>query len=119
MVKTVPTRSAVPSISRGRDGEALAGYEQDGLVVLRACRCGSWGPAGRRGCRWACFLLRDGAHHVDELGLLLVGAVGEVEAGDVEAGADELAEDLGGAEAGPRVATILARRIAALSRARR
>ena len=47
---------------------------------------------------------------LDEFGLLGVGAVREVEAGDVEAGADELAEDLGVLQAGPRVATILARR---------
>ena len=42
----------------------------------------------------------DGADHLDELGLLGVGAVGEVEAGDVEAGADELAEELGRAAGG-------------------
>ena len=35
----------------------------------------------------------DGADHADEVGLLRVGAVREVETGDIEAGADELAED--------------------------
>ena len=36
----------------------------------------------------------------DEIGLLGVGAVREVEAGDVEAGANELAEDVGSAAGG-------------------
>ena len=42
-------------------------------------------------------LFRDGADHADELGLLGVGSVGKVEAGYVQAGANQFAEDLDGA----------------------
>jgi len=50
------------------------------------------------------FLAGDGADHADEVGLLGVSTVGEVETGDIEAGANKLAEDVdgtaGGAEGG-------------------
>ncbi len=92
----VPTRAAVPSISRRCDGEALAGDELNGLVVFELAGA-DFGPleVGEDADGLALFV-GDLAHHLDEFGLLGVGAVGEVEAGDVEAGADELAEDFDG-----------------------
>ncbi len=86
-------------LARG-DGEAFAGDELDGLVVLELAGANLGALQVGEDADGLAFLLCDGAHHLDELGLLGVGAVGEVEAGDVEAGADQLAEDVGGAAGG-------------------
>ena len=86
-------------LARG-DGEALASDELDGLVILEfaGADLGTL-EVGEDTDRLALFL-GDGAHHLDEFSLLGVGAVGEVETGHVEAGANQLAEDLGGAAGG-------------------
>ena len=79
-------------LARG-DGEAFSRNEQDGLVVdelagadLRSLE------VGKNADRLALFAA-DLADHLDQLGLLRMRAVGEVEAGDVKAGADESTED--------------------------
>ena len=82
------------------DGETLAGDELDGLVVLELAGADLGALEVGEDADWLVLLLRDGADHADELCFLLVGAVGEVEPGDVQAGADELAEDLRGAGCG-------------------
>ena len=65
-----------------RDGERLPGVSCTGLLVLRACRCGSWGPAGRRGCRCGLpSLLRDLADHLDEFELSAHGCRGRSSGG--------------------------------------
>ena len=83
-----------------RDGEALAGDELDGLVILELAGA-DLGPlqVGEDADGLALFFATARTMR-DELGFLLVRAVGEVEASDVEPGADELAEDLGSAGGG-------------------
>jgi hypothetical protein len=82
----------------------LAGDELDGLVSLELAGADLGALEIGEDADGLALLLRDGADHADEVGLLRVGAVREVEAGDVEAGLNELAEDFrragGGAEGG-------------------
>ena len=104
VVKTVLTSGGGAfDLARG-DGEALAGDEQDGLVVYEVAGADLGALQVGEDADGLALFAATCAHHADELGLLRVGAVREVEAGDVEAGADELAEDLdsaaGGAEGG-------------------
>ena len=97
VLKVVPTREAVPSISRGVMVRRLPATSWTGLWPL-SLPVRILGPC--RSARMQMGLpssFATGADHLDELGLLGVGAVREVEAGDVEAGADELAEDFDGA----------------------
>ena len=82
------------------DGEAVAGDEEDGLVVLELAGADLGALQVGEDADGLALFLRDGADHLDELGLLGVAAVREVEAGHVEAGADEIAEDGGGATGG-------------------
>ena len=79
------------------DGETFACDELDGLVVLELAGADLGPLQVGEDADGLALLLRDGADHADELGLLRVGAVGEVETRDVEAGADELTEDFEGA----------------------
>ncbi len=75
------------------DGEALARYELDGLVALELAGADLGTLKVGKDADGLALLLRDGADHADEVGLLRVGSVGEVETGDIEAGANQFAED--------------------------
>ncbi len=87
-------------LARG-DGEALAGDELDGLVVLELAGADLWPLQVGEDADGLALFLGDLADHADELRLLRVGAVREVEAGYVEASANELAEDFDRAAGGP------------------
>ena len=93
-------RGGAFDLARG-DGEALAGDQQHGLVVLQLAGADLRALQVGEDADGLAFFAGDVAHHLDQLGLLRMGAVREVEAGDVESGADELAEDFGSAGGGP------------------
>ena len=65
------------------DGEAFAGDQQNRLVALEFAGADLWALKVGEDADGLALLLRDGADHADEFGFLLVGAVGEVETGDV------------------------------------
>ena len=95
----------------GRDGEALAGDQLDGLVVLELAGADLGALQVGEDADGLAFFARDRADHLDELGLLGVGAVGEVEAGTSRPARTSWRKTSGVLQAGPRVATILARRV--------
>jgi hypothetical protein len=76
-----------------RDGEPLAGLEQHGLVIfqLRGADLGALQVA-QNAQRLALFAAHL-ADHLDQRQLLLVRAVGKVEADHIDAGAHQIAED--------------------------
>ena len=76
------------------DGDVAAGDELDRDAVFEAAGADLGTLQVSKDADGLTELLGDGAHHADELGFLLVRAVREVEAGDVETSTNQLTEDL-------------------------
>ena len=86
-------------LTRG-DDKALACDELDGLVVLELAGANLGALEVGEDADGLALFAGDGADHLDEFSLLGVGAVREVEAGDIEASANEGAEEIGRAAGG-------------------
>ena len=110
------TRRTSPGDGGEVEAEGLAGLQLH-AAAARTCRRGAWGPARRPGCRSGGRCLASSvADGGDAGGVVLVGAVGEVEAEDVGAGAvqalDHLRAGRGGAEGGDHLRAAGRRRVA-------
>src|ERR1035438_4672234 len=77
----------------GSDGEALAGLELNGDAIFEAAGADLGTLEIAEDADIFVFFAGDLADHFDELEFFGEGAVGEIEAGDIEAGAEQLTED--------------------------
>ena len=80
------------NFARG-DGEALAGLEQDWLVIFELGGADFWALEIAENAERLALFTADFADHLDQGQLFFVGAMGKVEADDVDAGANQIAED--------------------------
>jgi hypothetical protein len=78
-------------VARG-NGEALAGFELNGDAVLESTGADLGTLEVAHNTDVLVFVAGDLADHFDELEFFGLGAVGEIQAGDVEACAEQLAE---------------------------
>ncbi len=77
-----------------RDGDALARLQQDRLVVLQLGGTDLGALQVSQDTERTPDIDRDLAHHADQVGLLLVRAMREVQPDHIQAGMDQLAEDI-------------------------
>ena len=108
--KVVAISVAVPAMSRGVMVSRLSCLELHRDAVLQPAGADLRSLQIAQNANRLAFFARDLAHHFDQLELLRMGAVGEVQPGDIEPGADSSRKTASVLQEGPRVATILARR---------